>query len=277
MQDSEFSDIDPVQTFGDLDVGNTASSTANQLSENIDSGNNLNIDMGKVETGGQGMDEEIEGYRNNGDNGNGAKYTRNDGRGDGRYQQQVVRTHPRFLARVDKGDWVDRDCADSTAISRMMIDTENMRIACSWKSHPANIFLYDNVPNFIIDRALEVNSDGNYNEHSAGRLVSNVKMLRRYVRIGRFPDPTQAELDDGNWIDANVDNSVALSRLMVDDGNKRIALSWSSTPEHIYIYAGIPQYIIDLCMTSEEMMGKIVIEIKKLKRFSTIPRFPQSA
>ena len=157
----------------------------------------------------------------------------------------------------------------------MMVDKDNMRIACSWKSHPANIFLYENVPNFIIDRALEDANDENYNEHSAGRLVANVKMLRRFVRIGRFPDPNLAELDDGHWIDRDVEQSVAISRLMVDDANNRLALSWSSSPDNIYIFAGIPQYIVDLVLNSDEMMGKIVKEVKKLKRYSTIPRFPQ--
>merc|ERR1711988_1859069 len=206
------------------------------------------------------------------------KYSRDNRGGDGRYNNgggNVVRTHPRFLARVDKGNWIDRDCADSTAIQRMMVDKDNMRIACSWKSHPANIFLYENVPNFIIDRALEDANDENYNEHSAGRLVANVKMLRRFVRIGRFPDPTQAELDDGHWIDRDVEQSVAISRLMVDDANNRLALSWSSSPDNIYIFAGIPQYVVDLVLNSDEMLGKIVKEVKKLKRYSTIPRFPQ--
>lgn len=270
MQESNFMNLDPVapNLVDNLGINMRGDTDA----ENTDRNNHNSI-----------LDDSDEGYGRQDGVSHTNKYNSRDNRGGGdggRYNNgtgNVVRTHPRFLARVDKGNWIDRDCTDSTAIRRMMIDKENMRLACSWESHPANIFLFENVPNFIIDRALEDKHDENYNEHSAGRLVSNVKMLRRFVRIGRFPDPTQTELDDGHWIDRDVEQSVAISRMMVDDANQRLALSWSSSPDNIYIYAGIPQYIVDLVLNSDEMMGKIVKEVKKLKRYSTIPRFPQAS
>lgn len=185
---------------------------------------------------------------------------------------------------------MEYDCTESTAMERIAVQGD--KIAVKWRTGD-DTYTYGKVPEYIVE-LLSTNE-------SKGRLVAQIKKLRRFKRIRTFPatnlnpepvtaegstagsrrsgsrgPPVVASDDEGDegtpYTEYDCSDSTAVERMAIS--GSKIAVLWKTGPETC-IYGKVPPFLTELVQKGESK-GKLVAQIKKLRRFKKVKNFPKA-